>query len=167
MTRPKLPAATPLTDVLANATAALKAEEGTAGQALYDAAARHLASVDISNAAYGVEAAAVQIAGYDNEAHAPALPEPATSDDDAIVQSAGETLPYLFSLQENFILAVGEHTRGSKALGYAEFCLRNKMAEALTEYVLQVRTEEGVDAPALVRALTVLKQAAAGHKGEK
>ena len=62
------------------------------------------------------------------------------SDEDAIALSS-KILPYLFSLQENFILALAQRTRGNNALGYAEFCLRNKMAEAMTEYVLQVHVD--------------------------
>ena len=90
----------------------------------------------------------------------------AAAEKDQMVQTAGEALPYMFSLLENLILAVGRHTRQSGVLGYAEFCLRNKVAEALTEYALQVAMDKETDAAALVRAMTVLKDAAAGHASE-
>ena len=70
-------------------------------------------------------------------------------------------------MQENFVAAVAQRTRGNSALGYAEFCLRNKMAEAMTEYVLQVHVEGEIDAAALVRSLSVQKQSALGHGGAK
>ena len=147
------PTQEPLSAVLARATSSLEADAKATAETVDEAVAR------LRRAAQGTP----------NPAAPPAAPAGAptpVSDEDAIALSS-KILPYLFSLQENFILALAQRTRGNNALGYAEFCLRNKMAEAMTEYVLQVHVEGEIDAAALVRSLTVQKQAALGHGGAK
>ena len=146
------PTQEPLSAVLARATSSLEADAKATAETV-DQAVERLRRTQ----------------GAPNPAAPPAAPAGAptpVSDEDAIALSS-KILPYLFSLQENFILALAQRTRGSNALGYAEFCLRNKMAEAMTEYVLQVHVEGEIDAAALVRSLTVQKQAALGHGGVK
>lgn len=146
------PTQEPLSAVLARATSSLEADAKATAETV-DQAVERLRRTQ----------------GAPNPAAPPAAPAGAptpVSDEDAIALSS-KILPYLFSLQENFIVALAQRTRGSNALGYAEFCLRNKMAEAMTEYVLQVHVEGEVDAAALVRSLTVQKQAALGHGGAK
>lgn len=143
----------PLSAVLARATSSLEADAKATAETVDQAVERLRRTAQ----------------GAPNPAAPPAAPAGAptpVSDEDAIALSS-KILPYLFSLQENFILALAQRTRGSNALGYAEFCLRNKMAEAMTEYVLQVHVEGEIDAAALVRSLTVQKQAALGHGGVK
>ena len=150
------PTQEPLSAVLARATSSLEADAKATAETVDQAVER------LRRTAQGAPNPAAPPA-------APAAPAGAptpVSDEDAIALSS-KILPYLFSLQENFILALAQRTRGSNALGYAEFCLRNKMAEAMTEYVLQVHVEGEIDAAALVRSLTVQKQAALGHGGAK
>lgn len=147
------PTQEPLSAVLARATSSLEADAKATAETVDQAVER------LRRTAHGAP----------NPAAPPAAPAGAptpVSDEDAIALSS-KILPYLFSLQENFIVALAQRTRGSNALGYAEFCLRNKMAEAMTEYVLQVHVEGEIDAAALVRSLTVQKQAALGHGGAK
>lgn len=147
------PTQEPLSAVLARATSSLEADAKATAETVDQAVERLRRTAQ----------------GAPNPAAPPAAPAGAptpVSDEDAIALSS-KILPYLFSLQENFILALAQRTRGSNALGYAEFCLRNKMAEAMTEYVLQVHVEGEIDAAALVRSLTVQKQAALGHGGAK
>lgn len=147
------PTQEPLSAVLARATSSLEADAKATAETVDQAVERLRRTAQ----------------GAPNPAAPPAAPAGAptpVSDEDAIALSS-KILPYLFSLQENFILALAQRTRGSNALGYAEFCLRNKMAEAMTEYVLQVHVEGEIDAAALVRSLTVQKQAALGHGGVK
>lgn len=147
------PTQEPLSAVLARATSSLEADAKATAETVDQAVERLRRTAQ----------------GAPNPAAPPAAPAGAptpVSDEDAIALSS-KILPYLFSLQENFIVALAQRTRGSNALGYAEFCLRNKMAEAMTEYVLQVHVEGEVDAAALVRSLTVQKQAALGHGGAK
>jgi len=147
------PTQEPMSAVLARATSSLEADAKATAETVDQAVERLRRTAQ----------------GAPNPAAPPAAPAGAptpVSDEDAIALSS-KILPYLFSLQENFIVALAQRTRGSNALGYAEFCLRNKMAEAMTEYVLQVHVEGEVDAAALVRSLTVQKQAALGHGGAK
>ena len=135
------PTQEPLSAVLARATSSLEADAKATAETVDQAVERLRRTAQ----------------GAPNPAAPPAAPAGAptpVSDEDAIALSS-KILPYLFSLQENFILALAQRTRGSNALGYAEFCLRNKMAEAMTEYVLQVHVEGEIDAAALVRSLTV------------
>ena len=147
------PTQEPLSAVLARATSSLEADAKATAETVDQAVERLRRTAQ----------------GAPNPAAPPAAPAGAptpVSDEDAIALSS-KILPYLFSLQENFIVALAQRTRGSNALGYAEFCLRNKMAEAMTEYVLQVHVEGEIDAAALVRSLSVQKQAALGHGGAK
>jgi hypothetical protein len=151
------PTQEPLSAVLARATSSLEADAKATAETVDQAVER------LRRTAQGAPNPAAPPAGA---AGAPTPTPTPVSEEDAI-QLSSKILPYLFSLQENFIVALAQRTRGSNALGYAEFCLRNKMAEAMTEYVLQVHVEGEVDAAALVRSLTVQKQAALGHGGAK
>ena len=162
------PTQEPLSAVLARATSSLEADAKATAETVDEAVARLRRTAQGAPNPAAQPAAPAAPAGCAAPA-APAAPAGApvpVSDEDAIALSS-KILPYLFSLQENFILALAQRTRGSNALGYAEFCLRNKMAEAMTEYVLQVHVEGEIDAAALVRSLSVQKQAALGHGGVK
>jgi hypothetical protein len=153
------PTQEPLSAVLARATSSLEADAKATAETVDQAVER------LRRTAQGAPNPAAPPAGAAGAPTPTPTPTP-VSEEDAI-QLSSKILPYLFSLQENFIVALAQRTRGSNALGYAEFCLRNKMAEAMTEYVLQVHVEGEIDAAALVRSLTVQKQAALGHGGAK
>jgi hypothetical protein len=153
---PKMPAVTPLSTVLANADAALVAEQNATAESI-DAAVARLAQ----------ERTAAQMQADATLKAEQAAREKALADQETLMRSARDVLPFLYAMQENFIVAVAGHTRESTAMGYAEFCLRAKISEALTEYALQVHSEKGVDAVAFTRLLAVKAGTTAGHKGEK